>query len=86
MVGIGQTDIIEFMTPVKRVSIADPEIADATVTSPTQIIVNGITLGATSMIVWDESERHSRFKVVVHSENSYHPERPIVYKPIKHQS
>jgi pilus assembly protein CpaC len=72
MVGVGQTDVVEFVVPVKRVSIADPEVADATVTSPKQILVNGKSIGATTMVVWDEAERYSIFKLIVHNENSFH--------------
>lgn len=72
MVGIGQSEIIELAEPVKRISITNPEIADATVASPRQILVNGKALGTTSMIVWDESEKYSIFKLIVHSEASYH--------------
>jgi pilus assembly protein CpaC len=70
MVGVGQTDVIEFVEPVKRVSIADPEVADATVTTPTQILVNGKALGSTSLVVWNEREEFSKFRLIVHSENS----------------
>jgi Flp pilus assembly secretin CpaC len=71
MVGKGHTEILDFAAPIKRVSIADPEIADATVTSPKQVIVNGKAVGATTMIVWDEGERYDHYRLVVHSENSY---------------
>jgi pilus assembly protein CpaC len=71
MIPIRHTELLEFMSPVKRVSIADPAIADANVTSPRQIIVNGKTIGATTLIVWDENEQYYRYNVVVHSENSY---------------
>lgn len=71
MVGVGHTEILDFPSPVKRVSIADPEVADATVTSPRQLIVNGKAIGATTMIVWDEQERYTYYKLVVHSENTY---------------
>lgn len=72
MIGLGQAEIIEFMDPIKRISIADPEVADANVTSPRQIVVNGKSLGSTTMIVWDEIERYTIYKVVVHSEALSH--------------
>jgi len=71
MVGIGHSELLDFGAPIKRVSIADPEIADANITSPRQLIVNGKTVGATTMIVWDEAERYSHYRLVVHSENAY---------------
>jgi pilus assembly protein CpaC len=71
MVGVGHTEILDFPKPVKRISIANPEIADATVTSPRQLIVNGKEIGSTTLIVWDESDVYTYYKLVVHSENTY---------------
>ena len=71
-IGIGQSEILDFLEPIKRISIANPDVADATVTSPTQIVINGKTLGSTSMIVWDEGERYIAYRLVVHSEASTH--------------
>jgi pilus assembly protein CpaC len=71
MVGVGHTEILDFAKPIKRISIANPDIADATVTSPRQLIVNGKEIGATTLIVWDEDDRYSYYKLVVHSENTY---------------
>lgn len=36
-----------------RVSMADPEIAEAVVVSPTEILINGRNLGSTTFVVWD---------------------------------
>jgi Flp pilus assembly secretin CpaC len=66
----GQSEILEYMEPVKRVSISDPKIADATVTSPHQILLNGKTVGNASMIVWDERENHIEYKLIVQNEVS----------------
>jgi pilus assembly protein CpaC len=71
-IGIRQSELVEFPEPVKRISIAAPEVADATVTTPTQVLVNGKSLGVTSMIVWNESERYTSYRLVVHSESSSH--------------
>jgi len=71
MVGVGHTEILDFAKPIKRISIANPDVADATVTSPRQLIVNGKQIGATTLIVWDESDAYSYYKLVVHSENTY---------------
>lgn len=71
-VGVGQSEVLEFFQPVKRISIADPEVADATVTSPSQILINGKSLGSTTLIVWDEGERYVNYQLVVHSEAYKH--------------
>jgi pilus assembly protein CpaC len=67
---IGQSEIINFQRPVKRVAIADPEVADATVTTPNQILVTGKQAGITSMIVWSETEQYTKYRLRVHSEAS----------------
>jgi pilus assembly protein CpaC len=36
-----------------RISIADPAIAEAVVVSPTEVLINGISLGSTTFVVWD---------------------------------
>jgi pilus assembly protein CpaC len=36
-----------------RVSMADPEIAEAVVVSPTEVLINGRQLGSTTFVVWD---------------------------------
>lgn len=69
-IGVGHSEVLEFKQPVKRISIANPDVADATVTSPSQILVNGKALGSTSLIVWDEGERYTTYKLIVHSEAS----------------
>lgn len=49
------------VSPVEftRVSMADPEIAEAVVISPTEVLINGRTLGTTTFVVWDTTgERH----------------------------
>jgi pilus assembly protein CpaC len=70
-VPVGHTELLDFPSPINRISIANPEIADATVTSPRQLIVNGLMIGSTTLIVWDEDEDYTYYKLVVHSENEY---------------
>ncbi len=62
---IGQSEILEYLAPVKRISISDPQIADATVTSPRQILLNGKSIGNASLIIWDERENYTIYKIMV---------------------
>jgi Flp pilus assembly secretin CpaC len=71
-IGLSKSEIVQFRQPIIRISIADPEIADVLVTSPNQVLVNGKSLGSTSMVVWDEYEQYTPFEVAVHSEASTH--------------
>jgi pilus assembly protein CpaC len=47
------------------VAITNPEVADATVVSPTQILVDGKAPGVTSLIVWRESGSYQMYRVSV---------------------
>ncbi|MFW6456708.1 MAG: type II and III secretion system protein family protein [Planctomycetota bacterium] len=50
---------------VKRVSIANPDIADVKVLSPHQVLVMGKQVGSTDLIMWSENEKVLRTKVDV---------------------
>jgi Flp pilus assembly secretin CpaC len=43
-----------------RVSVTQPEIAEAVVVAPDQILINGKAVGATSLAVWFEDEIHKK--------------------------
>jgi pilus assembly protein CpaC len=62
---VGRSLVISTPTRLKRVSIADPTIADAVIVSPTQIVVNGKAPGAVSLVLWDESGQNQSFEVLV---------------------
>jgi pilus assembly protein CpaC len=39
--------------PLSRFSVGDPNIAEATVLSPTEVLINGKGLGTTTLLIWD---------------------------------
>jgi pilus assembly protein CpaC len=41
--------------PISRFSVGDPNVAEANVVSPTEVILNGRGLGTTTLFVWDNS-------------------------------
>ena len=51
--------------PYKRVSIAQPEVADVNPVGPTNLLVTAKKAGATQLIVWDEQERSQLLDVNV---------------------
>jgi pilus assembly protein CpaC len=51
----GASALLVNTTPIQRFSIGDPTVAEAVVVSPTEILVNGKTLGTTSLFLWDNS-------------------------------
>ena len=62
---VGRSIVISSPARIKRVSLADPNIAEAIVVSPTQVLVNGRTPGGVSLIIWDESDQSQAFEVSV---------------------
>ncbi len=45
--------------------MADPNIADAIVISPYQVLLNGKTPGGVSLVIWDESDQSQTFEIFV---------------------
>lgn len=62
---VGRSLIISSPTRIKRVSLADPEIAETVVVTPTQVLVNGKKPGGVSLILWDEADQSQAFEVSV---------------------
>jgi pilus assembly protein CpaC len=62
---VGRSLVITSPTPIKRVSVADPNIVEAVVVSPYQLLLNGKTPGGVSLLVWDESDQSQTFEVSV---------------------
>jgi pilus assembly protein CpaC len=62
---VGRSIVISSPTRIKRVSLADPTIAEAIVVSPTQVLVNGKTPGGVSLLLWDEADQSQAFEVSV---------------------
>jgi pilus assembly protein CpaC len=41
--------------PLQRFSVGDPGIAEVTIVSPTEVVINGRSLGSTTLLIWDNS-------------------------------
>jgi pilus assembly protein CpaC len=54
-VGIGKSMVVDTARPIKRISVGLGDYAEATAVSPTEVLVNGKTVGETSLILWDVS-------------------------------
>ena len=61
----GQSAIVTSPAQVARVSIGDPEIADAIVVSPREVLVNGRALGSTTLILWDAAGNRRFYSIEV---------------------
>lgn len=55
VVQVGKSRLIDFERPVRRVSVGNPQVADIVLVSPTSILVNGLSKGDTSLILWDSN-------------------------------
>jgi pilus assembly protein CpaC len=62
---VGRSLVITSPTRIRRISLADPEIAEAIVVSPTQVLVNGKKPGGVSLLLWDEADQSQAFEVSV---------------------
>ncbi|MFP3948897.1 MAG: pilus assembly protein N-terminal domain-containing protein, partial [Longimicrobiales bacterium] len=49
----GTSAVLVSPTQFNRVSMADPEVAEAVVMSPTEVLINGLALGNTTFVAWD---------------------------------
>ncbi|WP_137885350.1 type II and III secretion system protein family protein [Pseudomonas sp. 2FE] len=56
-VPIYKSRVLSTRSPVKRISVGNPEIADILVTSPTQLYLLGRSLGSTNVLLWDSGNR-----------------------------
>jgi len=62
---VGKSLLINTTERLKRVSVTDPGVADALVVTPTQVLVNGLSPGEISLLIWDELERSRSFDLRV---------------------
>jgi pilus assembly protein CpaC len=51
--------------PLQRFSVGDPGIAEVTIVSPTEVVINGRTLGSTTLLIWDNSSDVKVYSVEV---------------------
>ncbi len=61
----GKSLIIDLAKDAKRVSVANPEVAEVMIISPRQVMVNGLEDGETSIIIWDHAGHYAMYNLVV---------------------
>ena len=54
---VGKSTTVDLPVPIKRASLANPEIADAIVLSPRQIYVTGKGYGSTNLTLWGKDDQ-----------------------------
>jgi pilus assembly protein CpaC len=51
---VGQSRVINFDRPIGRFSVSNPEVAEAVLVAPDQVLVNGKTFGQVNFIAWEQ--------------------------------
>jgi pilus assembly protein CpaC len=62
---VGKTKIIHLNSPVARVAVGDPDIADFKVVSPLEVYVLGKAVGTTSLILWQKNGKTTTIDTTV---------------------
>jgi len=51
----GASALLVNPVPISRFSVGDPNVAEAVVLSPTEVLINGKNLGTTTLLIWDNT-------------------------------
>jgi pilus assembly protein CpaC len=62
---VGKSVVINLQVPVTRILSSNPNVIDTLATSPTQVVVEGKTPGASSLILWDVNGHSQMLDVTV---------------------
>ena len=61
----GSSALMVNPVPIARFSVGEPDIAEVTIVSPTEVIINGKGLGTTTLFVWDNQGQVRVYSVEV---------------------
>ncbi len=67
---VGRSTVLRMDRPIIRVSLSTPDIADALVTSPYEVLIHGKTQGTISMLIWANNGTIKNYDVAVHRDLS----------------
>jgi len=67
----GSSAVVEHPTTLERVSITDPEIADAVPVSGTEVVVNGNSAGSTTLLLWGLDGSRAAYTVRVEANSTF---------------
>ena len=62
---VGRSTVLNIGSPITRVSLTVPDIADAMVTGPAQLLIHGKQPGTISMFVWERGGSIKTYEVIV---------------------
>ena len=64
-VTVNKSMVFRLAERAKRVSVSQPQVADVLVVAPSQLLINGKTIGTTSLIIFDEKGEVSNYDLIV---------------------
>ncbi|HEY3938990.1 MAG TPA: pilus assembly protein N-terminal domain-containing protein, partial [Bryobacteraceae bacterium] len=69
-VGVNASTVLDHPAGIKRISIANGDIAEAIAVSATEVVINGKLPGETSLIIWDQKGSRLMFDIRVNASTS----------------
>ncbi len=61
----GKSFVLNSNETIKRVSVTNPQVAEAIVISPTQVLIHGVKPGTVSFLIWNQDEQVRAFDLQV---------------------
>lgn len=65
---VGRGELLQFSNDVKTVAASEPKIADVSVVSPREVMINAKGLGKSTVIVWETGESPRRYNISVQAD------------------
>jgi len=65
---VGRGELLQFSNDVKTVAASEPKIADVSVVSPREVMINAKGLGKTTVIVWESGGAPRRYNISVQAD------------------
>lgn len=65
VLAVGNSVVIPGGGTLTRIAIGDPNIADATLAGPTEVLVNGVAPGSTSLFIWTQAGTRTNYTIRV---------------------
>jgi len=61
----GTSALIQYPGELTRISVTDASVAEAVIMSPTEVLINGLGLGTTSLFLWDSAGARRLYSVEI---------------------
>ena len=64
-ISVNKSLVLEHAAGIRRISISNPEIAEAVAVSSTEVLLNGKAVGETTLLLWDSKGARSAYDVQI---------------------